>query len=351
MSLPAVIFGGPSPEHDVSVSTGLQAVRTLGEVLPLYWSLVGTWHLVKPDLEVTDFAGGIPAGSRQLRVVVGEDGGFYDKRKPLPVSAAVLATHGGPGEDGTLQALLDLMGIRYSGPNSFYSGLGMDKFSFAAVARQAGLALLDRDLLTSTPPDFPPPFIVKPRFGGSSIGIAVVSDHATALDLTRNSPHLERGGVIEPWVEGVRDLQISVRTFPQWESSAIEAPPAQTEFLGYQDKYLAWADGGGAGDHIISLPEQFDREVREIARQVTQLFGLRSVARIDFLERDGQMWLNEVNTIPGSHAAYLWPEVPQTQLLADVLAETLAQPPPQFVVAGADGAALRSAGSIAAKLG
>ena len=124
----AVIFGGPSPEHDVSVLTGLQAARGLaaggqgGSPRALYWSKTGEWFEVDPGLEAESFLEGVPRAATRLRFVAAPGGGFAEaggrlgKGRTLELDAAVVCCHGGPGEDGTLQAALDLAGVRFSGP-------------------------------------------------------------------------------------------------------------------------------------------------------------------------------------------------------------------------------------------
>jgi D-alanine-D-alanine ligase len=355
MARRAVIFGGPSPEHDISVSTGLQATHTLGDVEAIYWDKTGRFHLVDAAAEAPAFADGVPARGRELTFVAEPGRGFLLKRKPLDIDTILIACHGGPGEDGTLQGAFDLAGYRYTGPGQWGSALGMDKLSFAAAVARAGLPTLDRVLLgADREPGFSGPYIVKPRFGGSSIGIEVVEDHATALALLRN-PTMADGGVIEPFIPDCRDLQVGVRTHPELQLSAVEEPSrAPGGLYSYEQKYLAWGEGGDIGRKLpAEIDPSVEERLRSAARTVASLVGVRSVARIDFLERDGELWVNEVNTIPGSFAAYLWidPLVPRRELLEGMLVEAEAGRPRAFSTAGADGTALRSAGSIASKLG
>lgn len=356
MTRPAVIFGGPSPEHDISVSTGLQAARTLDGPTCIYWDTTGRFHQVDPGLEMRDFADGVPRRARELELVAQPGGGFVLKRRPLDFSVLLICCHGGPGEDGTLQGALDLAGIRYTGPGQAGSALGMDKLSFGAAVARAGLPTLPRVLLTADGvPPFDPPYIVKPRFGGSSIGIEVAGDLDTARALLRTSPHLVDGAVVEPFVADCRDLQVAVRTHPQFTLSAVEEPLRDAGGVySYRQKYLAWGEQGGIARKLpADLDDDLRRRLGEAARVVAGLVGVRSVARIDFLERGGELWVNEINTIPGSLAAYLWidPPLSRRELLDGIIAEAVALAPRVFSTAGADGTALRSAGTIAAKLG
>ena len=206
MATVAVVFGGPSPEHDVSVLTGLRAARTLAQgghdPLALYWGKSGQWFSVDPLLEAGDFVEGPPRKAQETSFTVGPGGGFFVKRKRLDVSVVLNCCHGGPGEDGTLQAAFDLCAIRATGPSVAGAALGMDKYAFGAAAASAGLRTLPRVLLTGAgePPalDFPPPYIVKPRFGGSSIGIEVAAGLDDALARLRSRTWRKAGTSTSP---------------------------------------------------------------------------------------------------------------------------------------------------------
>ena len=358
MAKPAVIFGGPSDEHDISILTGLQVTRALGDVHAVYWSKLGDWFEVDTGLEAVDFADGVPRKSRELSFVASPGQGLVGKRRPLDVDAVVIACHGGPGEDGTLQGLLDVAGLRYSGPGQAASALGMDKLAFGAAMAAAGLPTLPRTLVATSEepaPVFGAPYIVKPRFGGSSIGIEIAGDWPTVLALKKGSSFLDMGAVVEPFLTGSRDLQVAVRTYPKWELSAIEAPARAADGIySYDQKYLAWGGEVSAGRELPApLEPAMEGEIRRLSARVTEVAGLRGVARIDYLERDGEIVVNEVNTIPGSMAAYLWidPPISREQLFRDMVDEARSGPVRVFSVAGSDGTALRSAGTIASKLG
>lgn len=111
MAKAAVIFGGPSDEHDISILTGLQVSHALKDVNVFYWSKGGRWFQVDPDTEALDFVEGPPRKARAVTLIPELGQGFVGK-KPIPVSAVVNACHGGPGEDGTLQGIFDLAGAR-----------------------------------------------------------------------------------------------------------------------------------------------------------------------------------------------------------------------------------------------
>jgi D-alanine-D-alanine ligase len=354
MTRPAVVFGGPSDEHDISILTGLQAAHALGDVEAFYWSKVGHWYQVDPASEAADFVDGPPRKAKEIQLIAAPGEGFSAKR-PIPISAAVICCHGGPGEDGTLQGILDLAGVRYTGPGQAASALAMDKLAFGAAMSAAGLPVLPRVLISAdVAPTFDAPFICKPRFGGSSIGIEVVADWDTALALATSSPFYVAGGVAEPFLAESRDLQVAVRTWPSTELSAIEEPMRSgSGIYSYSQKYLQWGGEVSGGRQLPAIiDEAIESRLRQLAMTVAVAAGLRGVCRIDFLEKDGEVFVNEVNSIPGSMAAYLWiaPKLSRRELFTAMIDEAVGRPSRRFSVSGADGSALRNAGSISSKL-
>ena len=367
MTSPGVCFGGPSPEHDISVLTGLQAVHALAAAgenpVPLYWSKAGDWYRVAADAEAGDFADGLPRRADPVVLATGSDGGFQvegrrGKRQALDLSAVVNCCHGGPGENGTLQSLFDLAGVRYTGPSMAGASLGMDKLAFAGTVGAAGIPTLPTFALgPDTVLDVDGPLIVKPRFGGSSIGIEVVSDLETAKALAASQPLLQEGAVVQPYFEGSVDLNISVKTCPTLELSAVEKPlrDAGGNIYTYVEKYLAGGDQGMASAPR-EMPAQIDPELegrlRTHAVRVAEVAMVRSVARIDFLLVGDDIYVNEINTIPGSLSWYFWAHegVPFAGLLKQMLAEAASGPTRRFRTDGADGTALRSAGAMSRKL-
>src|SRR3954466_3253131 len=125
----AVVFGGPSPEHDISILTGLQAARALAadgaDVCCLYWTKTATWLRVPVDVEAKDFLDPEPKGSVEVELQV--PGGFVERRRmrsaPIELDAGLNRCHGGPGEDGTLVGLLELAGLAVTGPRPQSSAL------------------------------------------------------------------------------------------------------------------------------------------------------------------------------------------------------------------------------------
>ncbi|WP_420623212.1 D-alanine--D-alanine ligase family protein [Candidatus Poriferisodalis sp.] len=373
MTRPGVCFGGPSPEHDISILTGLQAVHALAEAgrdpVALYWSPIGTWHEVPPDLEASAFADGLPRSATEVELAGRPGGGFVRadrRRRPVPVDVVINCCHGGPGEDGGLPALFDLAGLAYTGPGQRSAAICMDKLAFSGATEAAGLRTLPLWLLTSEQPDTAAPaeladgpLIVKPRFGGSSIGIEIVADLATARALAQSSPLLRDGAVVQRYLTDIIDLNISVRTWPKLRLSAVERPlRSDTTIYTYAEKYLTGGGGMATAPRELpaTLPATIESTLRAAAVEVSRLVMARSVMRIDFLWDGGDdpdgLWVNEINPIPGSLSWYFWSGEGDSliELLDDLIAEALDGPTRHFLTQGADGTALRSVGTIAAKL-
>lgn len=379
MSGVGVTFGGPSAEHDISILTGLQAARALHEtgveVCCLYWTKTGRWKRVPVDAEAAQFLEPEVEGASDVELAV--PGGFAERRRrrsvPLDLRAVLNCCHGGPGEDGSLAALLALAGLKVTGPGPAASALAMDKLATAALARSAGVPTIET---AAWPPgseaagaagpvgaagaeieSLPRPWVVKPRWGGSSIGVeAGVEDIGTVEALARAVTG-RAGLVIQPYLEGWIDLNVAVRTHPSFEISEVERPlRGGAEILGYREKYLTGGPGMDEAPHEI--PADVHPEVREAmvehSTALARVMGLTGAPRIDFLWDGGtEVRLCEVNSIPGAWGNHLWRAsgIARDQLYRDLIAEAEAAPAVPLQWSGSsDGRALAMSGTIAAKL-
>jgi D-alanine-D-alanine ligase len=364
----AVIFGGPSPEHDISILTGLQVLRTLiskYEVVSIYWTKSGNYLLIPNDLEPADFLEDLSKKGIPLSFRVTESGGFYDvssrlskKEKKLEFDSLVNCCHGGPGESGALQGALDICSLNYTGPNLSYALLGMDKLSFGLLMKSTGIETLERYFLDDSVDSLPfgGPYIVKPRFGGSSIGIDVVADLATAKSRLSSNIHLKAGAVIEPYRDDLYDIQIAVKSYPTLMLSAIERPLKRNmtnEILSYKDKYLPGQGMEGASRELpANLDQKIADKIRNAAVLASKVLAVRGISRFDFMVNETEVYINEVNTIPGSLSRYMFvdPKVEFIELLEDMIAESRINHQQHYSTQGADGSALKNAESVASKL-
>jgi len=368
----AVVFGGPSPEHEISILTGLQAERVLRdsgrEIQPVYVAPNGGWYLVPGNTEAKDYLEGAPSGSKELDIRIGDQPGAYLRKglgsKRVEIDAALLCFHGGGGEGGGGAFLCELLGIAHTGSSLYAGAVGMDKLAFAGLLVNAGIPALQRAHLSDQyAPDFPGPYIVKPRFGGSSIGIEVVDDYETALALRNSSPHLKNGAVVEPYRVDIVDLNISFRTYPELELTALERPlrpdTGEAGLYSYQDKYLSGAQSGQAGlthaprEFPADVPDTVAEEARRLTTLVAEVTRLTGIVRVDLLwdRSTNDLFVNEVNTIPGALSLYLWaPTRSPQEVLVDALTEAVERRIRWPQAGYSQGVALRAAGGIAGKL-
>lgn len=334
----AVVYGGRSVEHDVSILTALQAMEALSarhEPVPVYVSRAGRWcsgpalrrleayrgHGEPAAEEVSlDLAGGV------LRSV-GTRGLLGGRRKEVPIDVVLPAAHGTDGEDGALQGLLELAGVPYAGSRVGASAAAMDKAATKALLREAGLPVLDyravrrerwqagraaavEGLLAA----FEPPVYVKPLSLGSSIGVARCAGRAELEDALEVVFELDGAAIVEPSLERATEINCAVlgrAAAGELRASVCEQPLAGEQFLSFEDKYLAGAKGAGmkGAARLIPAPisEERTREVQELARRTFRALGCSGVARVDFLVAEsGAVYVNEANTIPGSFSFYLW---------------------------------------------
>lgn len=360
----AVVFGGPSPEHDISILTGLQAARVLRDAgtdtCLMYWTKQATFERVPAEAEAQDFAGIDRSGFAPISFTIA--GGFSKpvrrRQRPLAISVVLNCCHGGPGEDGSLDALLRLAGIRVSGPSSASCATAMDKFAATATANAVGIATIPsvaHEPSAEFTSPFEPPWAVKPRFGGSSIGVEVgVGDIAT-LDTLSQIASARSGLVVQPYLDGWVDLNIAVRRYPQLQVSAIERPFADGVY-DYATKYLSGAQGMESAPRELpaDLPPAIQASIEESAKTLAVALQISGAPRVDFLwDGADTVLFNEINPIPGAFGMYLWSPVgvDRATFLKDLLAEAESLPVyPAAWNASSDGTALRVASDVATKL-
>lgn len=365
MSGVAVVFGGPSPEHDISVLTGLQVERILSgggqPVTPIYWTKSGDWLLVPEGLEPSAFLEPQVRGASELELSVPD--GFRVARRfksaPLDIRIVINTCHGGPGEDGTLTGLLSLAGYRVTGPSHGVCADAMDKVAMTAIAALAGIDVIPTEIVPSVADHVTvqPPWVVKPRFGGSSLGVhADVADFDTVKALS-SSGVARSGAILQPYLEGWIDLNVSVRTFPTLEVTEVERPlRSSAGIYDYSSKYLAGGDGMESAPRELParIPDETRDRVQAYAKRLAIAAGVTGVPRMDFLwDGDEQLRFCEMNSIPGAMGLYLWSAsgYERQDVLTSLIEEAEAGPPrPHQWSAVSDGAALRVAGTVASKI-
>ncbi|WP_163539314.1 D-alanine--D-alanine ligase family protein [Gracilibacillus sp. YIM 98692] len=338
----AVIFGGVSVEHEVSVISALQAVQAIDEdkyeAIPVYISKDREWYTGEILKDIENYKD-LPALFKEADKVVFEqeskgdivlrkkEKGIFSKGVITSVDVVFPVIHGTNGEDGSLQGYLELLGLPYVGCDVASSAAGMDKVMMKQILRDARVPIVpyewfyatdwheDNDQMKQLAEKVGYPVIVKPANLGSSVGISKADDPdelEEAIELAISYSHKV---IIEKMVSDLTEVNCSViGDYEQVESSVCEQVLSSDEILSYADKYQS---GGKSGDtkgmesvnRIIpaEISDQATAKVKELAEQTFKLLNASGVSRIDFLLNDqGDVFVNEINTIPGSLSFYLW---------------------------------------------
>ncbi len=334
----AVIFGSQSVEHEVSVITALQVMRAFNpdayDVVPIYIAKSGEWYtgatlkdlatfkkLNLNDLEKVQLV--LDPASPHLFRAQGK--GLFSKERGIHVDVVFPAVHGTYGEDGTLQGMFELTGVPYVGAGVLGSAVGMDKVLMKAAFEQNNLPIVNylwvlrsrlkkkRDeVLTWIESNLSYPLFVKPANLGSSIGISKARNRDElqfALDVAAN---YDRKLLVEESIEHVQEINCAVMGNEDPLPSVCEEPVSWESFLSYDDKYLRGQSRKGmksAQRRIpADIPEDLTQEIQELAVRAFRAVDCRGLARIDLLvdRETRQVYVNEVNTLPGSMSFYLW---------------------------------------------
>jgi D-alanine-D-alanine ligase len=366
----AVLFGGRSPEHDVSIVTGLQALGAMDpdlfDAFPVYIASNGDWYVGDVLRDRNNYIPGPNEQKQMTRVSLASEGGkaflsapasgAFGKPKRFDLDFALLAFHGAYGEDGRLQGLLECFGVPYSGCRTLAAAVFMDKILTKNALANTGIPQLPATRIDRpaqgfliTPQElgamFPTmqfPCILKPVHLGSSIGVAKVDDWQEVSDTLPAIFKFDTTAILEPFVDNLVEYNISVtRVNGAIETSAIETPKRSTELLDFKTKYLS---GGGnksgtktpgqSSEGMLSLtrdinpklPAETEKNIRAWATAAFAALDGRGAPRIDFLcnSATGQVWLNEVNPCPGSLGYFLW-EAAEKPILFSRLLELLVE--------------------------
>lgn len=346
----AVVFGGRSVEHDVSIITAQQVMAVLSErhdVVAVFVDKDGRWWTGETLTDIASFADAPPSGARAVELRLGaavpfvEPGGGRMRRdRPVPVDVVVNAVHGTGGEDGTLLGALELCDVPYVGRGVTASAVSMDKRLTKVVLRDAGIAVLDhvhverseweRDreaVLAGISERLGDAVVVKPVVLGSSVGVQRCSDREQVIEALELAFELDRQAIVEPVADADAELNVAVLGHPGGELviSEVERPLGGPGGLSFEDKYLsggkgkgptktaagAAKDGGMAAQGRVipaDVPDHVREEVRRLAAEAHRALRLAGVVRYDFfwLGDERGLVLNEANTVPGSFAFYLF---------------------------------------------
>jgi len=295
-----LVAGGRSGEHEVSLQSAQGVLEALPfDADPAVIAKDGRWLLGRLALDAIE-AGHAPRGDHPFPPPVA----WYDYDVVFPL------LHGRWGEDGTIQGFFEMLGVPYVGADVTASAVCMDKDLSKRILAQAGLPVVPWEVLRKGEPVFvglEPPFFVKPARAGSSVGIAKVRRYAELRPALDEAFRHDDKVVIEQAVAGVRELEVALLGNVEAEASVVGEVRYEAEFYDYATKYTA---GAAELDIPAALDPGTQETVQEMARRAYRVLGVRGMARVDFfLAASGEIYLNELNTIPGFTPFSMYPKL------------------------------------------
>ncbi|HOC32614.1 MAG: D-alanine--D-alanine ligase family protein [Ruminococcus flavefaciens] len=346
----AVLFGGRSVEHEVSVISAVQAMASINKekynIIPVYMTKKSEFYTSEKMLDINSFKD-IPALLAESTecVFVRSEGKVQLVRQKIKkfgsnlisdVDIAFPIVHGTNVEDGALQGYLQTLDLPYVGCDVLASAVGMDKYVMKILLKEAGFPVLDccrfssyeiddmDNMIAQVEAKFGYPVIVKPINLGSSVGISKAKDRDSLINSIEEAFQFADRILVEPAVVQLKEINCSVvGDSEEAEASVCEEPvqASSDEILSYDQKYKGdggknGSKSGGGSKGMATLkrkipaeitPEQ-DEFIRRTAVDAFRYLGCNGVTRIDFMidMATDKVYINEINTIPGSLAFYLW---------------------------------------------
>ena len=345
-----VIFGGETVEHEVSIISAIQAMNKMDEekyeIIPIYITKDREWYTGEMLREIDVYQDLSLIRKYSDNVVLFYKNGSYvlQKKKGLlkrvvkEIDIAFPIVHGTNVEDGALQGYLQTIGIPYVGPNVYAAVAGQDKTFMKDIWKEADLPMTnyiwfydteyrkDKENVLKKIKKLKYPLIIKPATTGSSVGISVCENEESLLDGIDEAIQYDSKILIEEVVENLKEVNIAVLgNYEHQKVSAIEEVLSGNKFLTFADKYIGSGKVKGMKKGAIKstsskgmasanrkipadLKKGLQEEIEEIAVKAFKALGSSGNSRIDFLidEKTNKVYINEINSIPGSLAFYLW---------------------------------------------
>jgi len=337
----AVIFGGQSAEHDVSIITAhmpiIQSLLAAGnvDVWSIYIAKDGSWYC---NQEMNDLAyftkGDIDARvAQQKKVQLLFDRGLKIvwpgiRSKILTIDLVFPAMHGTLGEDGSLMGLLRMANVPFVGCDLFASAVAMDKVLTKQVLAAEGVPVVPFVWFTKTDWETNTkiwkekvaklqwPVFVKPVHLGSSIAITKVKQDTLLENAVEVALHYDDKVLVEESVENLIEVTLPIMGNEKLQLAGLERPRSKTEFFDFSDKYLSGnKKGGGVNNQYSEIPAKIDatiaRAAEDMGRKTYHILGCTGIARVDFLieSKLRRVYVNEVNALPGSLYHHNWKQV------------------------------------------
>lgn len=336
-----VFFGGCSTEHEISVISASQAMsaidRSVYDVTPVYITKQGRWYTGEALFDVKNYRD-VPSLLAKctevyMKPVKGDFNLYINRRKMFgsdiaaKLDVAIPVLHGSYGEDGTFEGVLDAIGIPYAGCDVLASANGMDKITMKMILQACNVPVVDyvwftdrqwsadRDgMLKLVESSLGYPVIVKPANLGSSVGIGRAANRERLMECIDEAEKYSSRIIVEHMVDNLHEVNCSVLgDCDDYITSVCEEPIKSGEILSYEDKYMGGtkgAKGMQASQKRIpaDLPKEVSDRIRFLAGETFRVLSCHGVSRVDIImdADNGNIYVNEINTIPGSLSFYLW---------------------------------------------
>lgn len=338
-----VVFGGVTCEHDVSIVTAIQLMQNIDKtkynIYPIYIHNDGEWYVDEKLLDINiykNFEEHIPDLKMGCIVpnksgIIMKNKGILNKENFINLDCVIPAMHGMNGEDGTIQGLLELANIPYTSSGVLGASVGMDKIIMKKVFEAHNIPVLPytyflrgewqahkNKVLEEIEKNLEYPMFVKPSNLGSSIGISKAKDRKSLEEAIEVAISFDERIIVEKGLEDLKEINCSaIGRANDVITSVTEQPISWKDFLTFDEKYLSGnknTKGSKSGMASMSrkIPADISKEQSEEIKKLTvkafKALNSKGVVRIDFLidNFDNKVYVNEINTIPGSFAFYLW---------------------------------------------
>ena len=336
-----VLFGGRSVENEISVVTAIQTMEAMDRqkynVIPIYIAKTGKWYSGDALFNLGNYKDMKSLFTKAKEVfmkpVYGDFNlylngkGLFGCRSIAKLDVILPTLHGTNCEDGTLQGVLASIGIPFVGCDVLASANGMDKITMKMILQSSGIPVIDyywfndknwyqgRDsVIDAMEKSLSYPVIVKPANSGSSVGIRPAHNREEFIEAVDNACSFTTRIIVEKLVEKLKEVNCSVLgNYEDCEASVCEVPQRSGEILTYSDKYMnPGSKSKGMQSTKRELPAKISEAetalIKDLARKTFRVLSCDGVARIDFMkdEEDNRVYVNEINTIPGSLSNYLW---------------------------------------------
>ncbi len=322
-----VFFGGKSVEHDISIITGVLTLNSLDKTLynpiPIYINENGEWFTGEELFNISNFKEKAFKKLKRTTLVSGSNAIYILKNNVLKnrevVYSAINCLHGVNGEDGAIIGMLKMCNIPFSSPDLFgsslsidkdytklfLSGISVDKLSCVRILRKSFYEKKD-SAIKLVERKFNYPVIVKPANLGSSIGISTAKDKKELLFALDNAFLYDDKVIVESELIKFKEINCAAyRANDKIIVSECEEPITKNEILSFNDKYLGYKTGANR-----KMPADISINIRDKIRQTTEKIyrkaDFNGVIRIDYVISDEKIYVNEINTVPGSLAYYLF---------------------------------------------